>query len=140
MSFSLAAPQFEDREDSDCCELHAEVTLAEGCVVRYSTSNPTQGIAWRRPLAGDYTITVRPCGNSGLGVADVSFRVMLKCGDQEPLEADGVIHGKAASADCFRFTVAESGRIQVCKAVPPEPTASAEAAMGSRATVLKAEY
>lgn len=129
-------------QTSDCFRLHAEVELAEGGVMRHSTDNPTQRITWNDPMPGDYSIVVRPSPHSEFDVADMSFRVLLTVGSQEPFEVEGTIEDEDSQKKCFGFTLAEEGPMRVRTALPGSkkaPDDRDEDATPLKPSVLKAE-
>ena len=99
------APQLEECH----LELHAEVELADGGSVHYSSGKPAQSIFWKHPMAGDYSIAVRPSEDSPVDLDAVSFCATLTGENEKPFEVSGCM--KQGEVVCFTFTVAESGAI-----------------------------
>lgn len=103
-------------------DLHAEVALMEGGGVRYTGSKQTQSIFWKRPFAGEYSITVQASAKCGITDAGCSFRVVLAGEGQPPFEMDSCL--KWGAVECFRFMVAEDGAIRSCQILPQEEDSS----------------
>jgi len=127
-SFSLAAP---DLDDSGGLQLHAEVMLAEGGCVRYSTSGTAQSIFWKDPMAGDYSIVMKPSEQRRSEVSDISFRVVLAGENQKAFTAEGF--STDGAVECFRFTVGEDGVIHSCQMLLKEAEAMSEDEASTRA-------
>lgn len=126
-------------QTSECFQLHAEVELAEGGVVRHKTDNPAQSITWKDPMAGDYSITVKPSPNSEFDFPDMSYRVLLKVGNREPFEVESAMQDEVSQQKCFVFRVAEGAPMRMLNAPPGSSKVEDEYATPLKATLVKAE-